>query len=113
MRAEVDAETGVPQTRSPREWEKYWLHNTDTWLFDGPGSPSFFCSPLSCNGMAAEYPVNRSCLVDDLETAVTMARDFATGNCEPGPYCVVEVWTWGRSGHAEYADLEDLKARHG
>ena len=87
-------------SKSPREGEKYWLHNTDTWLFDGPGSPSFFCSPLSCNGMAAAYPVNRSCLVDDLETAVTMARDFATGNCEPGPYCVVEVWTWGRSGHA-------------
>ena len=92
MRAEVDAETGVPQTRSPREWEKYWLHDTDTWLFDGPGSPSFFCSPLSCNGMAEEYPVNRYCLVDDPDTALAMARDFATGNCEPGPYCVVEVW---------------------
>ncbi len=54
--------------------------------------PSFGCSPLSCNGMAEEYPVNRYCLVDDLDTAVPMARHFATGNCEPGPYCVVEVW---------------------
>ena len=24
--------------------------------------------------------------------AVPMARHFATGNCEPGAYCVVEVW---------------------
>lgn len=57
----------------------------------GNQPPAFFCSPLSCNGMAAEYPVNRYCLVDDLETAVAMARDFAAGNCEPGPYSVVEV----------------------
>ena len=55
-------------------------------------SPSFGCSPLSCNYMAAEYPVNRYCLVNDLDTAIGMARDFAAGNCEPGPYCVVEVW---------------------
>ena len=54
--------------------------------------PSFGCSPLSCNYMAAEYPVNRCCLVEDLDTAIPMARDFATGNCEPGAYCVVEVW---------------------
>ena len=36
--------------------------------------------------------MNRYCLVDDLDTAIPMARDFAAGNCEPGPYCVVEVW---------------------
>ena len=58
----------------------------------GNETPAFSCSPLSCNGMAAEYPVNRYCLVDDLDTAIAMARDFAAGNCEPGPYCVVEVW---------------------
>ncbi len=150
-------------SKSPPEWEQCWLHNTDTWLFDGPGAawwvvperereryrlyayrlllalfhesgketehplpelkvapiprhftrigydaveryvgdahkggpapPAFFCSPLSCNLMAEEYPANRYCLVDHLDTALAMARDFATGNCEPGPYCVVEVWT--------------------
>ena len=63
--------------------------------------PSFGCSPLSCNYMAQEYPVNRHCLVDDLVTAQAMARDFATGNCEPGSYCVVEVWTQGPKRHAE------------
>ena len=149
-------------SKSPPEWERCWLHNTDTWLFDDPGAawwvvpeaerkhyrlyayrllptlfhesgketahplpelkvapiprhftrigydavvryvgdvheagcspPNFFCSPLSCNLMAREYPVNRYCLADGIDTAVTMARAFATGNCEPGPYCVVEVW---------------------
>ena len=56
-------------------------------------APAFGCSPLSCNGMAEEYPVNRYCLIDDLETAVAMAGDFAAGTCEPGPYCVIEIWT--------------------
>lgn len=58
----------------------------------GNHAPGFGCSPLACNGMAPQYPVNRCCLIDDLQTAVAMARDFAAGNCEPGPYCVVEVW---------------------
>ena len=58
-------------------------------------SLSFGCSPLSCNLMAEEYLANRYCLVDDKDTALAMARDFAIGNCEPGPYCVVEVWTQG------------------
>ena len=58
----------------------------------GNRAPGFGCSPLACNGMAHEYPVNRYCLIDDPETAVAMARDFAAaGSCEPGPYCVVEV----------------------
>ena len=55
--------------------------------------PSFGCSPLCCNGMAEEYPVNRYLPGRRIWIpAIAMARDFATGNCEPGPYCVVEVW---------------------
>ena len=42
--------------------------------------------------MAEQYPVNRHYLVHDLDTAIPMAPRFATGNSEPGPYCVVEVW---------------------
>jgi hypothetical protein len=52
---------------------------------------NFECSPLSCNHMASHHPANRYCLIDDLDTAIAVARDFAVGNCEPGPYCVVEV----------------------
>ena len=59
---------------------------------DGNQAPGFLCSPLWCNGMAHEYPVNRYCLAEDQATAVAMARDFAAGDCEPGPYCVVEIW---------------------
>ena len=50
-----------------------------------------FHSPLSCNGMAAEYPVNAHCLLDDLETAVKAAEQFSIEQPEPGRYYVVEV----------------------
>jgi hypothetical protein len=58
----------------------------------------FECSPLSCNHMASEYPVNKYCLIDDLKTAIAMAHDFAAGNCEPGPYCIIEVLRQKDSG---------------
>ena len=54
--------------------------------------PSIACSSLSCNGMAAEYAVNRYCLIDDVATTIPIACWLGTGNCEPGAYCVVEVW---------------------
>ena len=53
---------------------------------------SFFeCSPLSCNGMANEVPVNRFCLVDTLAEAVTLGERFSRERLEPGPYYIVEV----------------------
>ena len=36
----------------------------------------------------------RAALMDELDVAIPMARDVATGNCEAGPYCVVEVWRY-------------------
>ncbi len=57
-----------------------------------PWTPYFECSPLSCNSMAVEYPVNEHCLVDELDIALNMARKFANSEPEPGPYFVVEVW---------------------
>jgi hypothetical protein len=53
---------------------------------------NFECSPLSCNYMAEHVPVNRYCLVDTEQEAFELAREFSAGNCEPGPYYVVEVW---------------------
>lgn len=53
---------------------------------------SFDCSPLSCNHMAEQIPVNRHCLVDDADTAFRIAAEFEAEGCEPGPYYVVEVW---------------------
>lgn len=52
---------------------------------------SFGCSPLSCNRMAAEVPVNRNCLLDDFHVARDVARRFSIEQPEPGPYVVVEV----------------------
>lgn len=53
--------------------------------------PMFECSPLSCNHMAREIPVNPYCLADTLEAAIAMAERFSTEQPEPGDYFVVEV----------------------
>ncbi|MBY0589225.1 hypothetical protein K2X85_18785 [bacterium] len=53
---------------------------------------SFQHSPLSCNHMAEEIPVNRYCLIDRLENSIAVARRFSIEQPEPGTYYVVEVW---------------------
>ena len=61
-----------------------------------PGNATYWaefgCSPLFCNGMANQIPVNRYCLIDEPERAFEVARSFSVGDVEPGPYFVVEVW---------------------
>jgi hypothetical protein len=52
---------------------------------------SLECSPLSCNFMASEMPVNEHCLFPTLETAIAGAKRFAAEQPEPGEYYVVEV----------------------
>lgn len=56
------------------------------------GILGFECSPLSCNGLAKEWPVNRHCLLDDLETAIKAAEQFSIDQPEPGMYYVAEVF---------------------
>jgi hypothetical protein len=51
----------------------------------------FECSPLSCNGLAAEWSANSHCLFDTLEQAVEAARRFSIEQPEPGKYYVAEV----------------------
>lgn len=54
---------------------------------------SFFeCSPLSCNRLATDRPVNTYCLLDRLEDALGLARRCEPAGCEPGPYHVLRVW---------------------
>lgn len=52
------------------------------------------CSPLRCNGLAAEYGANRWCLLDTLEQAIAAVESFErrVAEPEPGPYVVLEVW---------------------
>ena len=54
-------------------------------------SSQFECSPLSCNGMANEVPVNTYCLVRTLDEAIAVAERFSLEEPEPGPYHVLEV----------------------
>ena len=58
-------------------------------------------SPLSCNGLAEEVPVNRYCLLDTAEEAFALAPTLEVPGQpmrgEPGPYHIVEVWRQRRS----------------
>jgi hypothetical protein len=51
----------------------------------------FECSPLSCNGMAAEISANEFCLFSGLNEAIAGAERFAAEQPEPGDYYVIEV----------------------
>jgi hypothetical protein len=53
---------------------------------------SFGCAPLSCNHEAKNYPINRWCLLDNIEDARRAMEDFTTDPSEPGPYMIAEVW---------------------
>jgi hypothetical protein len=58
----------------------------------------FECSPLSCNGVAKEIAVNRFCLVDDLQQAMDLAKNFSRPESHVEPaygYIVVSVWQRG------------------
>jgi hypothetical protein len=66
----------------------------------GAGFVFFECSPLSCNGMAAEVPVNSCCLIESLDAAVAVALRFSQEQPEPGDYYVVEVLREGPGADA-------------
>jgi len=56
---------------------------------------NFECSPLSCNTLAADFPVNKYCLADTLPDEIEMALAFSKEQAEPGPYFVIEAWVKG------------------
>lgn len=51
------------------------------------------CSPLSCNSLANEIPVNAHCLLPDFETAKQLIETGQFTNSEPGPYRIFAVYT--------------------
>ena len=59
---------------------------------------SLECSPLSCNGLATELPVNEHCLFQTIDDAIAGAIRFAIEQPEPGDYYVVEVLEGGLEG---------------
>jgi hypothetical protein len=61
-----------------------------------PNHSFFGHSPLSCNGLAAEVPVNRYFLLATAEEAFALAPTLEVPGQpmrgEPGPYHIVEIW---------------------
>lgn len=67
------------------------LEGFDVVNFFAGSSPE--CSPLSCNGLAKELKVNRHCLFDLLEDAITHLKNGDFKNSEPGPYRIFSVYS--------------------
>jgi len=56
------------------------------------GGPVPECSPLSCNSIASEMPVNRHCLLDSFEAAHKFVKSPILDDAEPGPYRIFAVY---------------------
>jgi hypothetical protein len=67
------------------------LRGFDVVTFEAGNLPE--CSPLSCNGLAAEIPVNEHCLLDSFEQAERLLSSGAFENSEPGPYRIFAVYS--------------------
>ena len=50
------------------------------------------CSPLSCNGFAADFPVNRHCLFDKFDDAREALESGKFDAAETGPYRIFAVY---------------------
>jgi len=51
------------------------------------------CSPLSCNGLAAEVATNQHCLLESLEQARHLLDSGQHQQMEPGPYRIFAVYS--------------------
>lgn len=58
------------------------------------------CSPLSCNGLAENLPVNQVCLFDSFAQAKDALDSGLIVKCEPGPYRIIAVYTLGNDKQA-------------
>ncbi len=94
---EYDPETGwVPYQPEP----SFPLHvllpaakilcGFDVVTFHSGSAPE--CSPLSCNGLAAELKVNEFCLLPSLEETMAALEAGHFNNSEPGPYRIIAVY---------------------
>ena len=85
FRPEASFPTHVDRPAKPR------LAGYDVATFSVGTTPE--CSPLSCNGMAAELPVNRHCLFEIFQDAVQAIESGKFDGSEPGPFRVFAVYT--------------------
>ena len=54
------------------------------------------CSPLSCNAIATQLPVNAHCLLRTLDEARSALEAGVFENSEPGPFRILAVYTVDR-----------------
>ena len=71
--------------------EEKVLEGYDVVTFYVQASPE--CSPLSCNGLAAEVQTNTRCLLQSFEQARTLLEDGTFNDSEPGPYRIFAVYS--------------------
>jgi hypothetical protein len=67
------------------------LHGFDVATFNAGSRAE--CSPLSCNGLAADVATNEYCLLDSLEAARTVLQNGTFEHAEPGPYRIFAVYS--------------------
>jgi hypothetical protein len=58
------------------------------------------CSPLSCNGLAAEVQTNARCLLQSFEQARTLLENGTFNGSEQGPYRIFAVYSVAWPGAA-------------
>lgn len=84
-----EAETSFPTAVQPPSGAR--LEGYDVVTFSAGSSPE--CSPLSCNGLAAEASANRHCLLDSFERAKSALEEGVFDGSEPGPFRIFAVHT--------------------
>lgn len=67
------------------------LEGFDVATFSAGSAPE--CSPLSCNGLAAQLPTNAHCLFASFEAAVRALEEGRFKNTEPGPFRIIGVYS--------------------
>jgi hypothetical protein len=84
----VEPEPSIPvSVAMPAKAE---LRGFDVVSFSAGNAPE--CSPLSCNGLAADIPTNRHCLLESVEAARAALDTGRFTAAEPGPYRVMAVY---------------------
>ncbi len=86
--APFEAEASVP-THVVRP-EHCVLEGFDVVTFSSGNSPEH--SPLSCDGLADELPVNAHCLLASFDEAFQALEQGTFTNSEPGPYRILAVY---------------------
>ncbi len=83
--------TELPFETNVRVPMNKYLQGFDVVSFTFNSTPE--CSPLSCNALAKEIPVNRHCLFNTFDEAKQSLEKGLFKNSEPGPYRIFAIYT--------------------